>query len=174
MVCFSHLHAGARGKYVSRLSRPSDRGRLHIWVNACRSGVYIHPRKEEEGRGGRRLVVLADQVPAHFIHVLPDEGHGDFIIKKIRAMRRFHYVASAFGDGSLDRKAENIVEDASDRRSGHAFFIQLADLNAYAAFRKTQPRANFDEEIWDKLGDTRLSEVNRNRPAPPGIVLWPQ
>lgn len=56
------------------------------------------------------------------IHVLPDEGHGEFIIKKIPAMRRFHYAPSAFGQDGLDRKAENIVEDPSDRKSRESFF----------------------------------------------------
>ena len=107
------------------------------------------------------------------VHVLPDEGHGDFIIKKIRAMRRFHYVPSAFGPESLERKAENIVEDASDRNSRESYFIQLADLNAYAAFRKVFPGSNFGEEIWDTLGQSRVTEVNKVRGGPPGIVMWP-
>ncbi len=107
------------------------------------------------------------------IHVLPDEGHGDFIIKKIRAMRRFHYVPSAFGPESLERKAENIVEDASDRNSRESYFIQLADLNAYAAFRKVFPGATFGEDIWDTLGQSRITEVNKVRGGPLGIVMWP-
>lgn len=107
------------------------------------------------------------------IHVIPDEGHGDFIKKKIRVMRRFHYAPSAFGEGSLERKAENIVEDSSDRRSSESFFIQLADLNAYAAFRKVFPGKSFGEDIWDELGDARVAEVNYLRGGPPGIVVWP-
>lgn len=107
------------------------------------------------------------------VHVLPDEGHGEFIIKKIRAMRRFHYAPSAFGPEGLERKAENIVEDPSDRKSRESFFIQLADLNAYAAFRKVFPSPNFGEHLWDELGDSRITEVNRLRGGPPGIVVWP-
>jgi len=108
------------------------------------------------------------------VHVLPDEGHGEFIIKKIRAMRRFHYAPSAFGPDGLDRRAENIVEDPSDRRSRESFFIQLADLNAYAAFRKVIPSPNFGEGIWDELGDARMNAVNQLRGGPPGIVVWPR
>lgn len=108
------------------------------------------------------------------IHVIPDEGHGEFIKKKIRVMRRFHYAPSAFGEGSLERKAENIVEDSSDRRSTESFFIQLADLNAYAAFRKVFPGKSFGEDIWDELGEARVSEVNHLVGGPPGIVVWPR
>lgn len=107
------------------------------------------------------------------LHVLPDEGHGDFIRKKIRLMRRFNHVPSAFGGPSLGRNAENIVEDSSDRRSKESFFIQLADLNAYAAFRKVFPGATFGGEIWDELGTARVLEVNSLRGGPPGIVVWP-
>ena len=107
------------------------------------------------------------------IHVLPDEGHKDFIVKKIRAMRRFSPVPSAYGDGTLDRKAENIVEDPSDRRSNDSFFVQLADLNAYAAFRATFPGNNFGVSIWDELGEARLMEVNKVKGGLPGLVVWP-
>ena len=108
------------------------------------------------------------------IHVIPDEGHGDFINKKIRAMRRFNYVPSAYGKKSLERKAENIVEDTSERRSSESYFIQLADMNAYAAFRKVFPGVSFGAEIWDELGDARLAEVNAVAGGPFGIVEWPK
>lgn len=107
------------------------------------------------------------------IHVLPDEGHGEFIRKKIREMRRFHFAPSAFGDGSLERKAENIVEDSSDRRSHESFFVQFADLNAYAAFRRVFPSTNFGTDVWEELGSARVSEVNRLSGGPTGIVVWP-
>lgn len=107
------------------------------------------------------------------LHVLPDEGHGEFIRKKIREMRRFSHVPSAYGGNSLSRNAENIVEDSSDRRSRESYFIQLADLNAYAAFRKAFPANTFDGRFWDELGTSRLAEVNSLRGGPPGIVIWP-
>ena len=107
------------------------------------------------------------------LHVLPDEGHGEFIRKKIRVMRRFSHVPSAFGVSTLGRNAENIVEDSSDRRSRESFFIQLADLNAYAAYRKVFPATTFGEDIWDELGNSRILEVNSLRGGPPGIVVWP-
>lgn len=108
------------------------------------------------------------------IHVLPDEGHGEFIRKKIRAMRRYNNVPSAFGGPSLDRKAQNIVEDSSDRRSHESYFIQFADLNAYAAFRRVFPGSTFGTDIYDELGDARLTAVNSISGGPTGIVVWPK
>jgi len=107
------------------------------------------------------------------IIVFPDEGHGDFIRKRIRAMRRFSRPPSAFGNEPLDRKAENILEDPSDRRSDHSYFIQIADLNAYAAFRRVHPGNKFDGAMWDELGSIRDQHVNKVRGGPPGIVSWP-
>ena len=107
------------------------------------------------------------------IHIVPDEGHGEFIKKKIREMRRFHFVPSAFGASSLERKAENILEDPSDRHSHESYFVQFADLNAYAAFRKEFPGATFNGLYWDELGSARILEVNTLRKGSPGIVTWP-
>lgn len=107
------------------------------------------------------------------IMVCPDEGHGDLIKKRLRAMRRFNNVPSAFGDGTLKRAAENIVEDPFDKRSTESYFVQWADLNAYAAFRRIFPGNNFGHEIWDELGPAALAEVNRLSGGPPGIVVWP-
>jgi hypothetical protein len=107
------------------------------------------------------------------MHILPDEGHGYFIKKMIRDMRRYHQAPSAYGPEKLDRPAKNIVEDSSDRQSHESYFIQLADLNAYAAFRKVHPSNFFDGAMWDELGDIRISDVNSIRGGPTGIVSWP-
>jgi len=108
------------------------------------------------------------------VHVLPDEGHGEFIRRKIRAMRRFNTVPAAFGGAPLDRKATNLVEDSSDRRSHESYFTQFADLNAYAAFRRVYPGANFGADIYEELGDCRLKEVNAINGGPVGLVVWPK
>lgn len=106
-------------------------------------------------------------------HVLPDEGHGYFIRNRLRQMRRFNLVPSAFGTGPLDRKAKNIIEDSSDRRSHESYFVQLSDLNAYAAYRRIHPGPRFDGTVWDELGDCRVMKVNAVRGGPPAIVSWP-
>lgn len=110
------------------------------------------------------------------IHILPDEGHRDFIKKKVRQMRRFSPVPAAYGGGSLKRAAVNIIEDPSDRKSRESYFVQLCDLNAYAAFRKVFPGRDIDGSYWDQLGLATLTEVNkvRDKGGPEGIVVWPK
>jgi hypothetical protein len=111
---------------------------------------------------------------AENIHVIPDEGHGQFIRKKIRKMRRFNRVRSAFGPGTLSRLVDNIVEDPSDRQSHESFFIQLADLAAYSAYRRVVAGKHFGKEIWDTVGDVLIDEVDAVRGVGPrGIVVWP-
>lgn len=107
------------------------------------------------------------------VHVLPDEGHGYFIRNRLREMRRFSKVRKAFGSGTFDREATNLVEDSSDRRSNESYFVQLADLNAYAAYRYVYPGPVFGSSYWDELGDSRIKDVNKVRGGPLGIVSWP-
>jgi hypothetical protein len=108
------------------------------------------------------------------IHILPDEGHGMFITRMLRKMRRHHMVPSAFGAAPLNRPAINIVEDPSDRKSHASYFIQLADLNAYAAHRLLLPTRTVGAELWEAIGDARLRQVNQLTGGPPGIVVWPR
>lgn len=106
------------------------------------------------------------------ILVIPDEGHGDFLRRKIRAMRRFSYVQSMYGTGSLDRRAVNILEDPVERKSSDSYFIQFADLDAYAAVKRVLPGPHIDGSLWDEMDTARLREVTASRTAP-GIVVWP-
>lgn len=109
-----------------------------------------------------------------FVHILPDAGHGYFIRRLVRKMRRFHRVPSAFGPGRLEAAAQRVVEDPSDRHSHESYFIQLADLNAYAALRKVFPTRKLDGSMWDELGEARLEDVNKLAGGPPGIKVFPK
>ena len=110
--------------------------------------------------------------------IFPDEGHGFFIRQRVRHMRRYNTVPSHFGPGSFEFKVERILEDPSDRRSQDSYFVQLADMNAYASHRSKyiDPRRDVKESLWDALagpmGDVRLKEVNRVRGGPPGMVVY--
>jgi hypothetical protein len=108
------------------------------------------------------------------VHILPDEGHGYYIRKRLSQMRRNHYVGSAFGDGTLKALANRLVEDSSDRRSHESYFIQLADLNAYAAYKHEYPGNGIGTGLWSALGDSRILQVNRLTGGAPGIVSWPR
>jgi hypothetical protein len=107
--------------------------------------------------------------------LFPDAGHGMFIRKLVRRLRRHQAITGRFG-GTLRIPSERIVEDPNERQSHDSYFIQLADWNAYAAHRSSyidQRLAGYGG-LWDKLGAARLLEVNKVRKTgPPGIVLYP-
>ena len=90
------------------------------------------------------------------VHFIPDQGEINFITKKIAQMR--------------ERETPNIVEDPSERNSRASWFVQFADLNAYAAARKVHPGRNIDGKLWDALGDCRI--IDSADGIPEGIQIW--
>jgi hypothetical protein len=109
--------------------------------------------------------------------LFPDAGHGFFIRKLVRKLRRHQVIDGRFG-GKLSIPSNRIVEDPNDRPSHDSYFIQLADWNAFAAHRSqyVDPRLVEFAAAWDSLGQSRLLPVNRVRQginAPPGIVVYP-
>ncbi len=106
--------------------------------------------------------------------LFPDEGHGPFIKRMTRRLRRFQTIPGAHG-GRLSIPLVRVIEDPNDRQSHDSYFIQLADWNAYAAHRSVhvQPKPGTDATAWDALAGSRLLDVNAVRGGPPGIVLWP-
>ena len=108
------------------------------------------------------------------VMLFPDAGHGFFIRNMVRRMRRFHRVASAFEPGAfLDADTKKFVEDPSDRDSQDSYFIQMADMSAYAALRAVHPDRRMDGSYWDWVGDSRLLDVNKIRGGPAGIKVFP-
>lgn len=113
--------------------------------------------------------------------IMPDEGHGFFIRQRVRSMKRFHHIPSHYGPGVLNLPVSRILEDPNNRRSQDSYFVQMADLNAYATLRShhidPDPTGKMDQTMWDNLstvtGDVRLLVVNRLRGGPPGIVKYP-
>lgn len=106
--------------------------------------------------------------------IYPDEGYILFVRKLLRQRRRIHTIKGHYG-GRLDIPTKLIVEDPSERKSHESYFIQVADWNAYAARRSVylEPKKRVRKDLWNKLGDSLLLEVNKNRVGPPGIVKWP-
>jgi hypothetical protein len=111
--------------------------------------------------------------------IFPDQGHAAKVIRWVRSMRRFNNVPSHFGPGSLKFEIERVVEDPSFRDSRKSYFVQIADLNAYASHRSqyVQPIKKFNSGLWDKLstesGEARNLDVNKTVGGPPGIKLYP-
>lgn len=108
-----------------------------------------------------------------------DEGEGGLAREWYRKARRAGGAGSMFGTGMLKRPAQLLIEDPAPRRSSDSFFIQLADLVAYAAFRKLYPITRdpgatvVPEAMWGELGGATLAAVNAYSGGPPGIVQAP-
>jgi len=108
--------------------------------------------------------------------LFPDSGHGYFIRKLVRKMRRFEMIPGRYG-GTLKRPCERIIEDPNDRLSHESLFIQLADWNAFAALRShyLAPRVASFATAWDQLNSC-LVQVERLTDPPhiPGMKLFPK
>lgn len=111
--------------------------------------------------------------------MFPDQGHGPKVTRWVRSMRRFNYVRSHFGPSTLPLRIERVIEDPSFRDSKSSYFVQIADLNAYASHRSkyVQPVNKMDRGLWDELntpfGDARNLDVNKNVSGPSGIKVYP-
>jgi hypothetical protein len=116
--------------------------------------------------------------------IVHDEGEGAVVRKIARKARRIGSAGSAFGTGHLDRPARLLVEDPVARDSKQSYFVQLADVSAYAAFRKIHPPPPrlvpiCPQNMWDELGTAIYTDANYlarlDHPADaPGVVSWPR
>lgn len=107
--------------------------------------------------------------------LFPDSGQYVWMRRLTREMRRHSVVGSMFGGSTLDRPLLKVlVDDPVERDSEQSYLIQLADLNAYAAFRNRIVIPQFPNLMWRELGPAILREANQNKPGQePGIVMGP-
>jgi len=110
--------------------------------------------------------------------LLHDEGEEATIRKIARKARRAGTAGSHFGTGLLKRPVRYLIDDPVARDSRHSYFVQLADLNAYAAFRRLFPPPPRLVQIvpqgtWDELGRARYKWANRVKGGIPGLVPYP-
>jgi hypothetical protein len=111
------------------------------------------------------------------VMIVHDEGNALAIRKMARKSRRAGGAGSMFGTGRLDRPFLKQLDDPVPRISAQSYFLQLADLAAYAAFRKhypppPRPVQIVPQDMWDELGDARYAPVNMYSGGPPGIVHY--
>jgi len=129
----------------------------------------------------RLHVKCAPQNDDERFSMFPDKGHATKVIRWVRTMRRFNRVPSHYGPSSLPLRIERVIEDPSFRDSKSSYFVQIADMNAYASHRSkyVQPVRKMNSALWDELntsfGDARNLEVNKNvrGKRPPGIKIYP-
>jgi hypothetical protein len=111
--------------------------------------------------------------------VFHDEGDALTIRGRARKSRRAGTAGSAFGTGMLSVPFVRLIDDPIPRQSHESYFVQLADLSAYAAFRRVYvppPRAVqiVPQTMWDEIGASRFRPVRAARFGdPPGIVPGP-
>jgi hypothetical protein len=116
--------------------------------------------------------------------VVHDEGEAAAVRKIARKARRAGSAGSAFGTGHLSRPARLLIDDPVPRDSRQSYFIQLADVSAYAAFRRIHPPPQqhvpiVPQTMWDELGSAIYEDANYlarlDHPEdPPGVISWPR
>jgi hypothetical protein len=109
--------------------------------------------------------------------VIHDEGENDAVRRWVRRARRYLTAGSAYGGGQIVTPASFLVDDPVARQSRQSYFIQVADLLAYAAFRSVVPPGPNIESIcpqgmWGEVGEATHRAVAALKPrAAAGIVL---
>lgn len=128
---------------------------------------YLLQRLERFTTKGGEVVLL--------VH---DEGDPKTIRTLARKSRRAGTAGSAFGAGWLHRPFVGLLDDPVARRSEQSYFLQLADLDAFAAFRCEHPppprRVQIaPQSMWQELGEARFAPVSSVSGGPRGIVRGP-
>ncbi len=115
-------------------------------------------------------------IPILIIH---DEGENSSIRKLARWSRRRLSSGSIISGGSRHLPFSKLLDDPVSKASHESYFLQLADLVAYAAFRRIyapSPSVSgvVNQNMWDNLGSGVFGAVNRVRThTTPGIVeVW--
>lgn len=115
--------------------------------------------------------------PVGPMKIINDDGDQLAIRKLARAARRHLTAGQAFGTGTIKLTSRWLVEDPSPRNSADSYFIQLADLIAYAAWRGYQPGGSAisrvcPQQMWMRLGPSihKRATALKQRSLP-GIVV---
>jgi hypothetical protein len=140
-------------------------------------GLMLDPRQVAWEYLLQRLERFTTKDKTH-VFLLHDEGEGGIARLVARKARRAGSAGSAFATEMLKRPARLILDDPTSRKSHESYFLQLADLNAYAAFRhcyppRPRPINVVPASMWDELGTARFAAVNQLMGGTPGIVKWP-
>jgi hypothetical protein len=110
--------------------------------------------------------------------IVADEGSPVKVRKLARRKRRFGYAPAAYGGAARKVPFRLLLDDPVHRNSMDNYFVQWADLVAYAAFRKIMHKGDVPTNLWDELAEARLAEANRierdkGSNEPPGVIVWP-
>lgn len=114
-----------------------------------------------------------NDVPVLVVH---DDGENDAIRKVARKMRRHHTPGKMYGGGSFSLPLKTLIEDPVPRSSQNSYFVQSADLLAYAGWRTYVPpgpsvQAVVPQSMWYESGNAVHRAVNRYSGGTPGVVV---
>lgn len=117
-----------------------------------------------------------NHAPLLLIH---DEGEHLIVRKLARKARRAGTAGSRFGIGRLNVPAQQLLDDPVPRDSKQSYFLQLADLAAFAAYRRMYPPPPrlvniVSSGTWDEMGAARLAPANYLSGGPMGLVAFPR
>jgi len=112
-----------------------------------------------------------------FALLLTDRTHDDRLRALMRRMRAYNPIPSAALSGPPRTVlVTRLLDDPMPRESAHSYFIQMADLVAYALARRDYPRDCFRrfglERYFDALDPVLLKEASQYDAQ--GIVYWPR
>jgi hypothetical protein len=120
-----------------------------------------------------------DQVGVeHRVFLIHDEGQAHLVRAMARKARRAGGAGSRFGTGYMRLPFGGLLDDPVPRDSRQSYFLQLADLAAYAAYRRYYPPPVLPvpnivpQNMWDELGGARHWQANQysSPHGAPGIV----
>ncbi|MCG8352309.1 MAG: DUF3800 domain-containing protein [Chloroflexales bacterium] len=106
-----------------------------------------------------------------------DRTHDDNLRRLTRRMRAFNYVPSQCAGNTARRLlVTRVLDDPIPRASPHSYYIQLANLAAFALARRDHPRTKLSNfrfhQYFDILTPVLLTEATRYDYQ--GIVYWPR
>jgi hypothetical protein len=191
------VRAEVKANYLLRNGGPfrglglSERARFSIYRQAMRLHPKLgldtfavvvnkanHPTRTADDIGWEYLLQWLERF-SHYndevVMVVHDEGNALAVRKLARKARRAGSAGSMIGTGVLKRPFERLLDDPVPRNSTQSYFLQLADLAAYAAFRRhypppARPVQIVPQSMWDELGSARYTPVNKYSGGPRGIV----
>lgn len=108
--------------------------------------------------------------------IFSDRTHNEQLRRLLRQMRAFNLVPSQIpGSPARPILVTRILDDPIPRESNHSYFVQMADMIAFALARRDYPRTNLQrfqfETYFDIIDPILLKVASRNQPQ--GIVYWP-
>lgn len=111
--------------------------------------------------------------------IVHDEGENVRIRKVARWSRRRLSAGSMTGSDRFQVPFITLIDDPVPKSSHESYFLQLADLVAYAAFRRIYPPSSsisnvVDQKMWANMGRAIFTAANGNKViTAPGIVeIW--